>query len=219
MSKNFNISNETGKFGSLGKIPPYWFLRPDFVKNPKGFKYDSTHGVAIQDPYKLEYDEFERLTPEQKEALATNIYGVPMILPLSMRLEGEDWWLLPLEPMVTISGKNVIVKKQVSKGSVRGSIKERWSQDDYSISIEGIFINPDGDGYPDEDVKELRRLCEAGKVEVMCPLFEIFSIDQMVIESFDFPFTPGTANQGYKIQAISDDIYKLLLKREDLKQQ
>ncbi len=219
MSKNFNIPNETGKLGSLGKIPPYWFLRPDVVRNPQVLRYDATHGMIIQNPENLEYDSVESLTAEQKEALATNMYGVPMILPLSMRLEGEDWWLLPIEPMVTISGKNVIVKKQVSKGSVRGSIKERWSQDDYSISIEGIFINPDGDGYPDEDVKELRRLCEAGKVEVMCPLFEIFSIDQIVIESFDFPFTPGTANQGYKIQAVSDDIYKLLLKREDLKQQ
>lgn len=219
MSKNFNIPNETGKLGSLGKIPPYWFLRPDVVRNPQVLRYDATHGMIIQNPENLEYDSVESLTAEQKEALATNMYGVPMILPLSMRLEGEDWWLLPIEPMVTISGKNVIVKKQVSKGSVRGSIKERWSQDDYSISIEGIFINPDGDGYPDEDVKELRRLCEAGKVEVMCPLFEIFSIDQIVIESFDFPFTSGPENQAYKIQAVSDDIYKLLLKREDLKQQ
>ena len=113
----------------------------------------------------------------------------------------------------------MITKKQVAKGKVRGSIKERWSQDDYQISINGILMNPNGDGYPDKDVMALKRLCEAAKVQVMCPLFEIFSIDQIVIESFDFPFTSGPFNQAYTIGAVSDDIYKLLLREEDLKLQ
>lgn len=198
---NYKIDKETGKFGGLLKVPPYWMLRPELVKDPR----------------LLDYDILWDVTEEEKAALATNIFGVPMEMPLSMRLEGEEWWRLPIEPIITVSGKNVIIKKQVSKGNVRGTIKERWSQDDYEISIEGIFINPENNGYPDEDVRELKRLCEAGKVEVMCPLFEIFSIDQIVIESFDFPFTAGPYNQAYKIQALSDDIYKLLLKREDLK--
>lgn len=154
------------------------------------------------------------MTPEQRKTAAANANGQPMQCPLWMRLEGEEWWLLPYEPIVTVNGKNVIVKKQVSKGMVRGSIKERWTQDDYQISISGILI---GDGvYPEKDVKRLRRLCEAAKVEVRSPLFEIFSIDRMVIESFDFPHTSGPANQGYTIGASSDDIYKLLLKKEDL---
>ena len=198
---NYKIDKETGKFGGLLKVPPYWMLRPELVKDPR----------------LLDYDILWDVTEEEKAALATNIFGVPMEMPLSMRLEGEEWWRLPIEPIITVSGKNVIIKKQVSKGNVRGTIKERWSQDDYEISIEGIFINPENNGYPDEDVRELKRLCEAGKVEVMCPLFEIFSIDQIVIESFDVPFTAGPYNQAYKIQALSDDIYKLLLKREDLK--
>ena len=142
-----------------------------------------------------------------------------MQCPLWMRLEGEEWWLLPFEPIITIHGKNIITKKQVAKGKVRGSIKERWTQDDYQININGILINPENTGYPDEDVKALKRLCEAAKVQVMSPLFEVFSIDQIVIESFDFPFTSGPNNQAYTIGAVSDDIYKLLLREEDLKVQ
>lgn len=198
----FEIDPQTGKIKSLLKVPPYFLFLQNAAKKADGDGYD-----------------LSMLTSQELEKAVVNAKGVPMQCPLWMRLEGEEWWLLPYEPIITVNGKNVITKKQVSKGKVRGSIKERWSQDDYQISISGIFINPDGTGYPDEYVKELRRLCEAAKVQVMSPLLEIFSIDQIVIEGFDFPFTAGTNNQAYTISACSDDIYKLLLKREDLKMQ
>ena len=197
----FGIDHETGKMKSLIKTPPYFSFLQKAVVRPDGNGYD------------IELSEAQR-----QEAVA-NANGVPMQCPLWLRLEGEEWWLLPYEPIITINGKNVIAKKQVAKGKVRGSIKERWSQDDYQISISGILMNPKGTGYPDEDVKALKRLCEAATVQVMCPLFEIFSIDQIVIESFDFPFTSGPFNQAYTIGAVSDDIYKLLLREEDLKVQ
>lgn len=197
----FEIDHESGKIKSLIKTPPYFSFLQKAVVRPD------------VDGYNLKLSDVQ-----QQEAVA-NANGVPMQCPLWMRLEGEEWWLLPYEPIITINGKNVIAKKQVAKGKVRGSIKERWSQDDYQISINGILMNPKGTGYPDEDVKALKRLCEAAKVQVMCPLFEIFSIDQIVIESFDFPFTSGPFNQAYTIGAVSDDIYKLLLREEDLKVQ
>lgn len=198
----FQIDRETGKVKSLTKTPPYSL----FLNNPVP--------AADGDGYRL-----QALTEDERQDAAAHVNGVPMQCPLRMRLEGEEWWLLPYEPIITIHGKNVIARKQVAKGKVRGSIKERWSQDDYQISISGILINPDGTGYPDEDVKELRRLCEAAKVQVMSPIFEVFSIDRIVIESFDFPFTSGPNNQAYTISAASDDIYKLLLREEDLKVQ
>lgn len=197
----YEIDRETGKIKSLIKVPPYFSFLQKAVVRPDGSGYDIQLSEA-----------------QQQEAVA-NANGVPMQCPLWMRLEGEEWWLLPYEPIITINGKNVITKKQVAKGKVRGSIKERWSQDDYQISISGILMNPKGTGYPDEDVKALKKLCEAAKVQVMCPLFEIFSIDQIVIESFDFPFTSGPFNQAYTIGAVSDDIYKLLLRDEDIKVQ
>lgn len=197
----FEIDRETGKMKSLIKTPPYFSFLQKAAVRPDGSGYD-----------------IELSEAQQQEAVA-NANGVPMQCPLWLRLEGEEWWLLPYEPIITINGKNVIAKKQVAKGKVRGSIKERWSQDDYQISISGILMNPKGTGYPDEDVKALKRLCEAATVQVMSPLFEIFSIDQIVIESFDFPFTSGPFNQAYTIGAVSDDIYKLLLREEDLKVQ
>ena len=198
----YQIDQETGKIKSYLKTPPFFSFIERAVVRPDGSGYD-----------------LSMLTEQEMVEAVANANGVPMRCPLWMRLEGEEWWLLPYEPIITVNGKNVIVKKQVAKGNIRGSIKERWSQDDYQINISGIFMNPDNTGYPDKDVKELKRLCEAAKVQVMSPLLEVFSIDQIVIESFDFPFTSGPNNQAYTIGASSDEIYKLLLRKEDLKVQ
>ena len=163
-------------------------------------------------------DSIENLTDDQlAELLVTNAKGVPMVFPLYFAVDGGPWWLLPYEPQVTIQGSNVLVKKQVSKGAVRGTIKERWSQGDYRISISGILMG-EGNKYPSDDVKRLRSFCEAGKVLVKSPQMELFSINQIVVEDWALPFTAGQANQAYTITAVSDDIYKLLLRSEDLKQ-
>ena len=165
-----------------------------------------------------EMDSLADLSDEELfEILVNNAKGVPMVFPLYLAVEGGPWWLLPYEPQVTVQGTNVLVKKQVSKGTVRGTIKERWAQGDYNLSISGILMGKNN-RYPSEDVKKLRSFCEAGKVLVKSPQMELFSITQIVVEDWSIPFTAGQANQAYTINAVSDDIYKLLLRREDLKQ-
>lgn len=199
-----------------GKIPPYFLFRNPAVESadPSGIAFSPDAEVPAPD----DYDFGDMSDDELADMVRTNALGIPMQMPVEMRTEGGQWWTLPVEPMVSVSGKNVITKKQVSKGRVRGTIKERWTQDDYEISIEGILMDFDGKTYPTADVKKLREFCESASVEVSSPIFEIFSIDRIVIESYSFPFTSGPANQGYSISAVSDDIYKLLLKKEDLKQ-
>lgn len=185
-----------------GKIPPYWAFQPRPLTDVSIDGYSELDGLGDE---------------ELSEIIRTNALGIPMTMPMELKADGDsDWWLLPYEPIISIGGKNVIVKKQISKGKVRGSIKERWTQDDYSISISGILI---GESYPADDVRKLRRMCESAKLQVSCPLLEVFSISQIVVESFDFPFTSGPQYQAYSISAVSDDMYKLLLKKEDLKQQ
>ena len=199
-----------------GKMPPYFLFRNSPVRSYgiSGIAFSPDADIPSPDG-----SDFGSLSEEElTDMVRTNALGIPMTMPLDIRVEGGQWWTLPVEPMVTVSGKNVITKKQVSKGRVRGTIKERWTQDDYEISIEGILMDFDGKAYPTADVKKLREFCESASVEVSSPIFEIFSIDRMVIESYTFPFTSGPANQAYSISAVSDDIYKLLLKKEDLKQ-
>lgn len=195
----------------------YRFILEQMVRQLKFPPYTLVNGqasIATVDGY---YDMSGFSDAQLADLLAANINGVPMVFPLSFSLEGGPWWLLPFEPQVTIQGSNVLVKKQVSKGAVRGTIKERWAQGDFSINISGILMGSDGQ-YPSEDVKKLRSFCEAGKILVKSPQMELFSITQIVVEDWAIPFTAGQANQAYTINAVSDDIYKLLLRREDLKQ-
>ena len=183
------------------KVPPYWLFNQPVVTS--------------QDP--SEYDELMMLEEaELEDMVRTNALGVPMRFPLEISLvDQEDWWLVPIEPLITLTGRNIIVRRQVSKGKIRGSIKERWTQDDYQVKIEGALMDLKRDDYPRDDVQKLRNLCEAAKLKVRCPLFEIFSINQIVVESYDFPFTKGIQNQQYTINAYSDDTYKLLLKNNN----
>lgn len=209
----FILQNLALRAMGLTKVPPYWL-----------FRENNFHGVnlgymsaAKTIPDSSDFDVETMSDAELEDVVRTNATGVPMVLPLRFQLEesGAQEWLFPMEPMISVNGQNILVRRNVSKSKIRGSIKERWTQDDYSVRIEGILMGMDGK-YPEADVAKLRSFCEAGHVKALNPLLEIFGISQLAIESWDIPFTSGTINQNYTIQAYSDDIYKLLLSRDDL---
>lgn len=212
-TNRFILQNLALRAMGLTKVPPYWL-----------FRENNFHGVnlgymsaAKTIPDSSGFDVETMSDAELEDVVRTNATGVPMVLPLRFQLEesGAQEWLFPMEPMISVNGQNILVRRNVSKGKIRGSIKERWTQDDYSVRIDGILMGMDGK-YPEADVAKLRSFCEAGHVKALNPLLEIFGISQLAIESWDIPFTSGTINQNYTIQAYSDDIYKLLLSRDDL---
>ena len=212
-TNRFILQNLALRAMGLTKVPPYWL-----------FRENNFHGVnlgymsaAKTIPDSSGFDVETMSDAELEDVVRTNATGVPMVLPLRFQLEesGAQEWLFPMEPMISVNGQNILVRRNVSKGKIRGSIKERWTQDDYSVRIEGILMGMDGK-YPEADVAKLRSFCEAGHVKALNPLLEIFGISQLAIESWDISFTSGTINHNYTIQAYSDDIYKLLLSRDDL---
>lgn len=164
-------------------------------------------------PYWLNHPEVVRPVDRRQTDEPAALLGIPHACPLSVRGEGESqWWRLPVEPVLTVNGKNTIVKRSVlkvggTKGERRGTVKELWSQDDYEVNISGIFINSSSDdNLPDADIRRLRGYCEARRpIEVMNDLLELFNIERIVIEDYSFPFTPGIANQMYTIKAASDN--------------
>lgn len=132
--------------------------------------------------------------------------------PLSFMIDGVEW-RLPVDPLVSVSGKNVIKRRYVSKSSNRGSIKECWSQDDYDVNISGVIIAEDAVKLA-EHLGNLRKVCNmAESVEIVSEFLNnpsTFGINRIAIESYDFPFTKGLENQSFTIKAYSDDSYKLL---------
>ncbi len=208
----FTLQNIALRAMGLTKIPPYALFREN---NFHGVNMGYIRGKEIPDG--SDYDVEVLSDAELEEVVRTNALGIPMVMPLRFQLEesGAKDWLFPVEPMISINGQNILVRRHVNKGAIKGSIKERWTQDDYTVRIEGVLMSREG-RYPEDDVVQLRKFCEAGHVKALCPLLEVFGISQLAIESWDIPFTVGVTNQNYSIQAYSDDIYKLLLSRDDL---
>lgn len=151
---------------------------------------------------------------EARKGLA-NLSGDFFQCPLSFDIDGVQWQL-PVDPLISVSGKNVIKRRYVSKSNKdgrRGSIKECWSQDDYEISISGVIIAEDMESMT-EQLNNLRKVLEKPEaVNVYCEFLNsnnTFGIQKIAIESYDFPFTKGMENQSFTIKAYSDESYELL---------
>lgn len=167
-----------------------------------------------------EFDDFGNLAEVEAETAMPNADGIAMQFPLRCKWgDMTSDWLMPCEPMISVMGGNTVATRSVKKGGIRinsvgGSVKERWTLDDYTVNIEGLLIGKDGQ-YPYSDVQKLRRMCEEGYATVYNELLGHFGIYKIVIESWDIPFTSGIENQNFKINAKSDNDYKLLLTKDE----
>ena len=147
--------------------------------------------------------------------LGDNFFQCPLSFVTGEK--NEEKWNLPVDPLVSVNGKNVIKRRYVAKANAkdnrRGSIKECWSQDDYEITIAGVLIAEDHASLV-EMIKKLREICDKDEaVKVVCEYInESYGIHNIAIESYDFPFTKGMENQSFTIKAYSDDSYELLEK-------
>ena len=157
--------------------------------------------------------DFDDLGDEDRSlALHTMEPGMPLLVKLSNG--NENYWQLPWEPLVSVNGGNVIVKRNVAKAkNFGGTIKERWAQDDWEITIEGDFMNEDSTAYPKAAVEQLKAICEAeDTVDVQHELLNSLGITRMVIQDYSFPFTTGPENQRWTVKALSDKGWELLVK-------
>ncbi|WP_051269760.1 DUF6046 domain-containing protein [Flavobacterium suncheonense] len=145
--------------------------------------------------------------------------------PLSFSFtENGEKWTFPFEPMLSISSGNNVVERNVAKqDNMIGTVKERWSQKDFEISITGALIGSMMKGQPQDcyPVEMMSRLFEFLKhrKEIFVYSFplETLGITKVVIYDYSFPFTKGENVQAYDIKVKSDFAYNLLVKEEDIK--
>lgn len=172
--------------------------------------------IKIKDAISGRQYNFHGFDESEESGLYTVAGGVatPMAMPVSLKPVSEKyWWLLPWEPFVAITGGNVVAKRNVAKAKTfAGSIKERWTQDDWEITIEGIFTNAETNIYPREDIERFIQICQAKEpIEIKCTLLDAVGITKIVIEDYDLPFTKGPENQEWSIKAYSDRSWELLM--------
>lgn len=177
-------------------------------------------GIDTGNPSEIIGDIWQADRPQAKEE---------QFFPLSLSIdEGDTFFLLPYEPMITITSKNNVIKRNVAKqdpdknNTFQGTIKERWSRDDYQIQITGYLMGAMLKGsvkdcFPIDDFKKLVEvLTSASSVQVTCPPLEQLGINYIVIEDFSLPFTKGENVQAYNIKAVSDFSYQLLIEEKDV---
>ncbi|MDR2652188.1 MAG: DUF6046 domain-containing protein [Prevotellaceae bacterium] len=196
-----------------------------------GLKIDFATGFDIP-PYFLRNREVIRrfdiagmINSEEKaigaisdDELRQQVMGVPHYDKISLKLETEPdtdeyWYTLPIDPVISVTGRNAIVRRNVLKTNEytahRGSVKEIWSQDDYEVNIAGVLVFHK---FPENNLRTLKNICEARQaINIKSQLLLVFGITRITIEDFSFPFTKGLENQMYTIKAYSDDKFDLLI--------
>lgn len=130
--------------------------------------------------------------------------------PITLKADGLDEFTFPIDPLINLGFKNIITRRTVAKGKNRGTVKERWTQDDVEITISGVFINADGE-YPSEVAQLMAFANHPGAIEVVCDYLNQRDINYIAIETVSLPHTKGLENQNYEIKAVSDDVIQLLI--------
>jgi Domain of unknown function (DUF6046) len=144
--------------------------------------------------------------------------------PTSFAFEGRKTkFLFPYEPMLTISSGNTIAESNVAKQgqSFRGTVKERWSANDWDITITGAFYGSllrgsHEDCFPRKQLDELfEYLIAAKRIQIFNAALEPLGILYCVVYDYSFPFTKGENVQAYEIKCKSDDAFDLLIQNEN----
>lgn len=185
-------------------LPPYFLNNKVVVINP-----DTMNDVDME----VDVVNYEKETG--KVSIATDFTGIRYQYPLTFKSPLLNDFAFPIDPFISLSFKNTITRRQVAKGSTRGTVKERWTEDDVEITITGIFISDDNT--MPEAVSRLHEYFELHEsIEVECALLNSRYIYRIVIESLDFPHTKGSGNQAFQIKAYSDDVFQLLVKTNNV---
>lgn len=134
--------------------------------------------------------------------------------PLTLRctIDGEKKvYNFPLDPILSVNGKNIITRRYVAKGSLTGTVKESWSQDDWDVTIAGVLMGTTAEELNDM-VRELYEILASGEViDVENDWLQGgYGITQVVVDSWQFPHTKGLTNQTFTIKCYSDSSINIL---------
>lgn len=115
-----------------------------------------------------------------------------------------DGYQFPIEPLVSVRGRNVIAENLIAKNKEAGIVAEFWQTDSYEVEIRGRLINEDAFSQAGDDIQAIVNKCTLHKkLEVNSPFLTFFGIQYIVVKDWDFPFSPGENNQDFTIKGIS----------------
>lgn len=115
-----------------------------------------------------------------------------------------DGYQFPIEPLISVRGRNVIAENLIAKNKDAGVVAEFWQTDSYEVEIRGRLINDDPLTQAGDDIQAIANKCTLHKkLEVNSPFLTFFGIQYIVVKDWDFPFSSGENNQDFTIKGIS----------------
>ncbi|AZI53905.1 hypothetical protein EIB75_10615 [Epilithonimonas vandammei] len=179
-------------------------------------------------PVKVGYPDYTVMSDDQLWRADAPKSESEQFFPFTWIGDGGQRYLLPYEPMISISTKNNIAERKVAKAGDdikrQGTVKERWSADDYEIKITGVLIGSILTGdvskcFPRSDFQKLNEVLRKRKSwEILCEPLQLLGINRVVVYDMNFPFTKGENVQAYEMSIKSDFDFDLLLEEEDVLQ-
>ena len=135
--------------------------------------------------------------------LGTPVFDNIVLLPDEINLRIDT-------VLLSISQTKNIVKTAIQ--GLNGTVKEYIADGDYEINIKGLIVS-ENNQYPSADVASLIEICKRSEnIRVTSNFLNLFSIDDIVIESYSFEQLEGYTNvQKFEINAISDKPTELVL--------
>ena len=199
------LDEESVSLNELGLHPLGYAL-------PQGVPFRYVPKVKTPDEEQLKDSDIE----SAKDRTGAKVFSPQAPLTLTATIEGRKReYKFALDPVVSVNGRSVIVRRYVAKGSVTGSVKESWSRDDYEVTIAGVLIECDGEDLNNR-LDELREILESGEVlEVYNAWLNTgLKINNLVVDTFSFPHTKGLQNQTYTIKCYSDSSINVLEEKQ-----
>lgn len=186
---------------------------------------EETERITEGTPYRISGERADQLITSNGSLIKEQVNGVDIWLPVKMYNVGDDMSGPAIADLpysvVRISGKKTIVKTPVMYR--KGTVKELYNIDDYSISIKGFLIGENGQ-FPEADVDSLKDVYELKRaVELDNAITNIFlktpgaerhEQQCVVIESLEFPEVEGGRInvKPFSMQLVSDFVFTLELK-------
>jgi hypothetical protein len=156
----------------------------------------------------------------KKKASSQSALGTPIFQPVKLidpgrpkdGLEKLNPFLLPNEPLVTISGAKRLIETPSAGGT--NDVIEHISLGFYQIKIQGFMVNMESDDAPEQEIRTLRSYYELRRsIKIESDVFVMFGIDLFAFKTISFPAVEGTlAVQGYEITGRSDKPIELELR-------
>ena len=155
--------------------------------------------------------------------LSTTYLGVEIWLPITFfQLPndiGNNGTLFLPYATIEIGGSNDFIKTPMNLQ--RGTVKELFSMDDYTISIKGFFIDKMNRSFPEDDITNLKKIHESGSAfRIDNAIANIFlgdilnnNADHVVMTKFKMPEVEGgkKSMRPFTMELLSDSVFTLEL--------